>query len=77
MWDLERVEQFDEAARHVRPEAMHEHVKISADPGRHVGWLEEVLALPEGVDGVYLHHVGKEQDGFLDVFGRDVLPKLR
>jgi probable non-F420 flavinoid oxidoreductase len=77
MWDLERVEQFDEAARHVRPESMHEHVKISADPGRHVGWLEEVLALPEGVDGVYLHHVGKEQDGFLDVFGRDVLPKLR
>jgi probable non-F420 flavinoid oxidoreductase len=74
-WDLERVEQFDEAARHVRPEAMHDHVRISSDPARHVGWIEEVLAL--GVDGVYLHHVGQEQAPFIDTFGERVLPKLR
>ena len=76
-WDLERVEQFDEAAKHVPPEVMHDHVKISSDPGRHVGWIEEVLAVPEGVDGIYLHHVGQTQDAFLDRFGADVLPKLR
>ena len=77
MWDLERAEQFDVAARYVRPEDMHDHVCISSDLGRHVGWVEELLGLPEGVDGVYLHHVGQEQDTFLDAFGADVLPKLR
>ena len=76
-WDLDRVEQFDEAAKQVRPEVMHEHVQISSDLGRHVGWIEELLALPEGVDGVYLHHVGQTQDEVLDAFGTDVLPKLR
>ncbi|HVF31643.1 MAG TPA: TIGR03885 family FMN-dependent LLM class oxidoreductase [Acidimicrobiales bacterium] len=76
-WDLERVEQFDEVAEHVRPETMHDHVRIAADLGRHVGWIEEVLALPEGVDGVYLHHVGQTQREFIDAFGADVLPKLR
>ena len=74
-WDLERVEQFDEASKTVRPEDMHDHVRISSDPARHVGWLSEVLEL--GVDGLYLHHVGKEQRSFLDTFGADVLPKLR
>ena len=75
MWDVEMAEQFDAMAKHVRPEDLHDHVKVSSDPGRHVGWIEEVLEL--GVDGVYLHHVGQEQDAFLDTFGADVLPKLR
>jgi hypothetical protein len=55
---------------------MHEHVKISNDLGRHIGWLSEILDV-DGVDGVYLHHVGQEQRGFLEAFGADVLPKLR
>jgi probable non-F420 flavinoid oxidoreductase len=75
-WDLELPSQFDAAAAHVPPEAMHEHVRISADLGRHVGWLEELLAT-DGVTGVYLHHVGREQRGFLEAFGDRVLPKLR
>jgi hypothetical protein len=29
-----------------------------------------------GVDAIYLHHVGKEQDRFLDVFAREVLPEV-
>lgn len=75
-WDLERVEQFDEIATKVRPDDMDDHVAISSDPARHVGWLSEILEL-DGVDGVYLHHVGQQQDEFIDTFGADVLPKLR
>ena len=75
-WDLERVEQFDELAVKVRPEDMHDHVAISSDLARHVGWLSELLEL-EGVSGVYVHHVGQEQRAFIDAFGSDVLPKLR
>ena len=74
-WDLERVEQFDAAAKYVRPEDMHEHVCISSDLGRHVGWIEELLDL--GIDGVYLHHVGQEQQAFIDAFGQKVLPEVR
>jgi hypothetical protein len=29
-----------------------------------------------GVDEVYLHHVGQEQNRFIDVFGEHVLPQL-
>lgn len=29
-----------------------------------------------GVQGIYLHHVGREQQRFIDVFGERVLPEL-
>jgi probable non-F420 flavinoid oxidoreductase len=73
-WDLDSVEAFDEAAKHVPPEAMRHSVLISADPGRHAGWLSDLADL--GFDEIYLHHVGKEQREFIDVFGAKVLPRL-
>ena len=30
-----------------------------------------------GFDELYLHHVGQEQDAFIDAFGASVLPELR
>ena len=73
-WDLELPAQFDAAARHVRPEDVPEAVLVSADPAQHVKWLRELADL--GVDAIYLHHVGKEQDRFIDVFGEHVLPEV-
>jgi len=73
-WDLDHVALFDEAAKHVPPEAMHGPVLVSSDPGRHVAWLVELVEL--GFDEVYLHHVGQEQREFLDTFGDRVLPQL-
>jgi hypothetical protein len=74
MWDLELPAQFDEAARHVRPDDLCGPVLVSADPGRHAAWIDEIAGL--GVDGIYLHHVGREQDRFIDVFGERVLPEV-
>jgi probable non-F420 flavinoid oxidoreductase len=74
-WNLELPEQFDAAATHVGPATVREVVHVSADPERHVAWLQEYLAL--GVDALYLHHVGPAQEGFVDVFGAQVLPELR
>ena len=74
MWDLELPAQFDEAARHVRPTDLCGTVLISAEPTRHAAWIEEIAGM--GVDGIYLHHVGREQDRFIDVFGERVLPEL-
>ena len=73
-WDLELPAQFDAAARTARPEDVAETVLVSADPSQHVKWLRELADL--GVDAIYVHHVGKEQDRFLDVFGEQVLPEV-
>jgi probable non-F420 flavinoid oxidoreductase len=74
-WDLATVEQFDLAAQHVRPEALRDIVCVSADPARHVEVLRELAEL--GFDEIYLHHVGRDQERFIDVFGERVLPELR
>jgi probable non-F420 flavinoid oxidoreductase len=73
-WDLATVEQFDEAARHVRPEDVRDAVLISSDLGQHVQWIGELAEL--GFEAIYLHHVGKEQRAFIEAFGDHVLPRL-
>ena len=73
-WDLELTEHFDEAAKHVRPEKVAEVVNVSADLGRHAARLKEYAEL--GFDEIYLHHVGQQQEEFIDVFGARVLPEL-
>jgi probable non-F420 flavinoid oxidoreductase len=74
-WDLELPEHFDEIARWVRPEDVRETVLVSADPSWHVDRLSELVAL--GFDGVWIHHVGKQQRAFIEAFGEHVVPKLR
>lgn len=71
-WDLELPEHFDEAARFVREEDLRESVLISSDICRFAGWLSEFAEL--GFAGIYLHHVGTEQQEFLEAFGAHVLP---
>jgi probable non-F420 flavinoid oxidoreductase len=73
-WDLELPSQFDEAARYVRPEDVCGPVMVSADTNRHVQWLQELQEVRP--DAIYLHHVGGEQDRFIDVFGERVLPEV-
>jgi probable non-F420 flavinoid oxidoreductase len=73
-WNLELPSQFDEAATRVRAADVTDAVLVAADPSLHVKWLREVAELD--VDAIYLHHVGKEQDRFLDVFAHEVLPEV-
>jgi probable non-F420 flavinoid oxidoreductase len=73
-WDLATVEQFDEAAKHVRPEDLRGPVLISSDLAQHAEWINEYAEL--GFEAIYLHHVGQEQRPFIDAFGEHVLPRL-
>src|SRR5687768_9748868 len=73
-WNLELPAQFDEAARHVRPDDVSGPVLVSADTGRFVKCLLEIAEL--GVDAVYLHHVGQQQERFIEVFAEHVLPEV-
>ncbi len=74
-WDLELPQHFDEASRFVRKEDLHASVLISNEPARFVDLLGQFLEL--GFDGLYLHHVGQEQQEFIDTFGEQVLPQLQ
>jgi G6PDH family F420-dependent oxidoreductase len=74
MADLERVEQFEEAARHVRPDDIDASVLVSSDLGRQAASLRRTLEL--GVDEVFVHHVPREQAAFIDGFGAKVLPEV-
>jgi probable non-F420 flavinoid oxidoreductase len=73
-WNLELPAQFDAAAEFVRPEDVCRSVLVSSDLGRHVDWLQGVVAI--GADAVYLHHVGQEQQRFIETFGDKVLPEV-
>ncbi len=75
MADLRHPSQFAAASQHVRREDLDAVVRISADPGRHVGWIE--AELERGFDAIYLHEVGPDQERFIETFGADVLPRLR
>jgi len=72
---LRLPEEFDQACAHVRPEDMDRHVRISADPRRHIEWLEADAAM--GFDEIYVHNVGRNQGEFIDIFGREVLPQMK
>jgi hypothetical protein len=47
---------------------------MSADPEIHRREIQKYLDL--GFDQIYLHNVGRNQAEWIDVFGREVLPRL-
>jgi len=75
MTALAHPSQISAAGVHVNPADLDGAVRISADLGRHVDWLQRDLS--RGFDAVYLHEVGPGQEGFVEAFGREVLPRLR
>lgn len=73
--DARQPEDFVRLTAHLRPEDMRDKVMVSADLGAHLAYLRRVAAL--GVATIDLHQVGDDQAGFIDAFGREVLPALR
>ncbi|MEH3117657.1 MAG: TIGR03885 family FMN-dependent LLM class oxidoreductase [Methylorubrum populi] len=73
-WELRSPEDFETAARFVRPEDMHACVRISHDLGRHAAWLAELAEMDFAE--IIVHQVGAGQDAFIDAFGRTVLPRI-
>jgi probable non-F420 flavinoid oxidoreductase len=74
-WDLETADAFDQVSEDVSVEKVRTVVDVSSDLARHRDRLAEYAAL--GFDEVYLHHVGQEQQRFIDAFGEHVLPDLK
>ena len=72
--NFRKVSDFENATAGMRPEDMDEHLLISTDPEEYVGYLQRLSDL--GFDGIFIHNVGRNQAGFIETFGKDVLPKL-
>jgi probable non-F420 flavinoid oxidoreductase len=73
-WDIAKTEVFDRETANLPAEELPGFVQVSDDLSRHADWLSEAIDL--GFDEVYLHHVGKEQQAFIEQFGAHVLPQL-
>lgn len=72
--DIRSPFELEQMARMVRPEDFEGRMPISADPDVHRAYIQQFLDL--GFDRIYLHNVGRNQREWIDLFGRDVLPRL-
>ncbi|QAY62227.1 TIGR03557 family F420-dependent LLM class oxidoreductase [Xylanimonas allomyrinae] len=72
--DIRSPHDFAQIAKLVRPEDFEGRMVVSADPDVHRAAIQRYVDL--GFDRVYLHNVGRNQREWIEVFGRDVLPKL-
>lgn len=73
--ELRTPAQFAAASARVTAEDVASQVRVSSDLAQHAAWLAEYGSL--GVDAVYLMNTGKNQEEFIEAFGRRVLPEVR
>ena len=72
--DIRSPLDFEQIAKLVRPEDFEGRMVISADPDVHRAAIQRFVDL--GFDRVYLHNVGRNQAEWIELFGREVVPKL-
>ncbi|HEV3357638.1 MAG TPA: TIGR03557 family F420-dependent LLM class oxidoreductase [Pseudonocardiaceae bacterium] len=65
---------FQEMAKLVRREDFEGRMVISSDPDLHRAEIQKFI--DAGFDRIYIHNVGRNQEEWIKVFGREVLPKL-
>jgi G6PDH family F420-dependent oxidoreductase len=73
--DIRDPEDFEAIAKLIRPEHFKNRVFMSPDPSAHVAHLQHYVDL--GFDEIYVHHVGRKQLAFLDLYGERVIPSLK
>src|ERR1051326_4948909 len=65
---------FEEAAKSVTEDQVAEAVICGPDPEKHLAKIREVAKA--GADHVYVHQVGKDQEGFFRFYEREILPEF-
>lgn len=73
--DIRSPFEVEQITKHVRAEDFNGRLMISEDPDEHRAHIQNFVDL--GFDRIYLHNVGRNQRQWMEVFGREVLPKLR
>ena len=66
---------FEQLTANVTEDELAEHTPCGPDPEKHLRKLREMI--DAGVDHVYVHQVGPEQEGFLRFYAAEILPQVR
>jgi coenzyme F420-dependent glucose-6-phosphate dehydrogenase len=64
---------FEQAVQLVTPEKIAESVVIGPDPSKYLAKIDEYARA--GIDHVYIHQVGPDQEGFIRFAEREILPQ--
>ena len=72
--ELAMPEYFEAAAKNVSEDEVAEAILCSPDPEKHINKIRD--AAKAGADHVYVHQVGKDQEGFFRFYERQVLPEF-
>lgn len=73
--ELKTANQFDALGKKVRKEDLKEHVIIGDKPEI---FIEKIRAFADlGFEKIIIHNVNEAQEGFIDFFGKEVLPEFQ
>jgi G6PDH family F420-dependent oxidoreductase len=72
--ELPTPEHFEQAAELVTPESLSEKIPCGPDPEKHAGLIQKYV--DAGYDEIYVSQIGHEQQGMLDFYRKEVLPRL-
>lgn len=74
-WDIRRPSDFDMIASKITGRDIRGTVEVSADPGHFAAWIAGLAEL--GFDEIHLHQVGRNQEAFLEMAGKAIVPEVR
>jgi hypothetical protein len=66
---------FEQATSNATEEQVAESVICGPDPQRHIASINEYIHA--GFDHVYIHQVGPDQEGFINFYQREILPRFK
>jgi coenzyme F420-dependent glucose-6-phosphate dehydrogenase len=73
--DLKTPQHFEAVGKLVRQEDMTQGARVSAKLDDHIRWLKEDIEL--GFEHIFVHNAAADQEGFIRVFAKEVLPALK
>jgi G6PDH family F420-dependent oxidoreductase len=72
--ELPNPKHYEQLARIVTEDMIAERIVCGPDIDRHVEAIQAYV--DAGYDHVYVHQIGPDQEGFLEAYARDVLPRF-
>jgi coenzyme F420-dependent glucose-6-phosphate dehydrogenase len=73
--DIRNPEDFEAMAKLVRPDNYKNRVLLTPDLSEHVAHIQHFIDL--GFNEIYVHNVARNQQPFIEAYGKHVLPNLK
>jgi hypothetical protein len=72
--ELPSPKHFEQATQIVTEDLVAESIVCGPDPEKHIAKIREYV--DAGIENVYVHQVGPDQEGMMQFYAREVMPKL-